>query len=167
MENASKALLIAGELLIGIIVLSIFTYLFQKTYNFAEEYQDKIGEQKIIVFNTQYSKYATSTGDEPTYIYAEDVVTLTEKVLNWNKITAIESQKIELYILDKNGGNIYSTQTAIPEFNRADFLDEYKLRGDPTQALIKEYKFSCKVELSNTSGRVNRIIIQIQGERDN
>lgn len=167
MENASKALLMAGELLIGIIVLSLLAYTFQRVYTFAEAYQEKTEQQKIIVFNAQYTKYATATGYEPTYIYAEDVVTLTEQVLNWNKRTDIESQKIELYILDKNGGNIYSTQTAIPEFNRADFLDEYKLRGDPTQALIKEYKFSCKVELSNTSGRVNRIIIQIQGERDN
>ena len=35
MENASKALLIAAEVLIGVIVLSIFAYVFQKVGTFA------------------------------------------------------------------------------------------------------------------------------------
>ena len=166
MENASKALLIAGEVLIGIIVLSIFAYVFDRAFNFTQDYQDRTERQKIVVFNTQYTKYATATGSEATYIYTEDVVTLTEKVFNWNRTTVIDSEKIELYILDRGGGIIYSTQTVIPEFNREDFLETYKLRGDPTQALSREYKFSCAVEINNTSGRVNRITIQIQGERD-
>ncbi len=166
MENASKALLMAGEVLIGIIILSIMAYTFDRIYTFAEDYQGRDQRQKILIFNTQYTKYATATGDEANYIYAEDVVTLTEQTLNWNRTTAIDSEKIELYILDRSGGIIYSTQTAIPEFNRENFLDTYKLRGNPTQASNKEYKFSCKVETDDKSGRVSRITIQIQGERD-
>ncbi len=167
MENASKALLMAGEIFIGVIVLSIFAYVFQRVYIFAEDYQYRNELQKIAAFNTQYTKYATNTGSEATYIYAEDVVTLTEKVLDWNEITAIDSEKIELYILDKNGGVIYSTQTVIPNFDKENFLDTYKLRGDPTQAVKREYKFSCLVEVNNVSGRVNKITTQIKGERDN
>lgn len=167
MENASKALLIAGEVLIGVIVLSILAYVFQKVFTFADNYQSKNEHQKIVAFNTQYTQYATNTGEGANYIYSEDVVTLTEKVLNWNKITANDNEKIELYILDKNGGKIYSTETVIPNFNREDFMVEYKLRGDPSKAMDKEYKFSCKVELSTSSGRVNRVITQIQGEKDN
>lgn len=166
MENASKALLIAGEVLIGIIILSIFVYVFDRMQAFSESYQDNSERQKIIVFNTQYTKYMTQTGSETTYIYAEDVVTLVEQVVNWNKMTAIDSEKIELDILDISGGIIYSTQTALPEFVRSEFLTQYKLTGDPSQQ-NKEYKFSCSVELNNTSGRVNRVVIQIRGVRDN
>lgn len=163
MENASKALLMAGEVLIGIIILSILAYTFQKMSAFAENYQDTKEHQKIVAFNTQYIKYQTGTEE---YIYSEDVVTLTEKVLNWNTITADDNEKIQLYILDKSGGKIYSSETLIPEFNRENFLDRYKLRGDPTNAMKKEYKFSCKIETNTNSGRVSGIIIQIQGERD-
>lgn len=167
MENASKALLMAGEILIGVIILSIFAYAFQKMFEFAENYQDNSERQKIVAFNTQYTKYQTGgTGTEATYIYSEDVVTLTEQVLNWNNETTIDSEKIELYILDQSGGNIFSTKTATQSFDRENFLDTYKLRGDPTQALSREYKFSCKVQMDDATGRVNRITIQIQGERE-
>ena len=123
MENASKALLIAGEVLIGVLILSIFAYAFQRIFIFADNYQSIKEHQKIVAFNTQYTKYATNTGDGATYIYSEDVVTLTEQVLNWNKITVNDNEKIELHILDKSGGKIYSTEKLIPEFNRENFLE--------------------------------------------
>lgn len=99
MENASKALLIAGEVLIGVIVLSIFAYTFQRVGSFVETYQERTEHRKTIEFNTQYTKYATGSGK---YIYAEDVVTLTEQVLNWNNTTVIDSEKIELNIIDES-----------------------------------------------------------------
>lgn len=164
MENASKALLIAGEVLIGIIVLSIFAYTFQKVYTLVESYQERSEHQKIIEFNTQFTKYATGAGK---YIYAEDIVTITEQVLNYNEITVIDNEKIELNILDERGAIIYSTQKQnIYKFDRTTFLDDYKLRGDPSHANQKEYKFSCQVEIASTTGRVNKVTIQIQGERD-
>lgn len=166
MENASKALLMAGEALIGVLLLTILAFTFQRIYTFAEDYQSKNNKQKMVVFNTQFTKYATNTGSEPTYIYTEDVVTLTERVLNWNKITADSNEKIVLYILDKDKGEMYSTENVITEFNREVFLDTYKLRGDPTKAEMKEYKFSCEIGVNQSSGRVNQVIIQIQGERD-
>lgn len=165
MENASKALLIAAEVLIGVIVLSIFAYVFQKVGSFAESYQNNAEQKKIVAFNTQYIKYVTGTGK---YIYSEDVVTLTEQVLNWNQTTVIDSEKIRLIILDERGGLLYSTQTQINyKFDRTTFLDDYKLRGDPSHANEKEYKFSCDVGINSSSGRVDEITIQIQGIRNN
>ena len=143
MENASKALLIAGEVLIALIVLSILTYVFDRVYALAEGYQSNVELQKIVAFNTEYTKYATKTD---SYIYAEDVVTLAEKVINWNNIAGSDSDKIGLEILDNP---IYSEDS----FNRKTFLSKYKLE--------EENKFSCQVSLSDKSGRVNQIIIQI------
>ncbi len=164
MENASKALLIAGETLIGLIILSIFAYAFQKAYEFAESFQERIVQQKIVTFNTQYNKYATGTQGA---IYSEDVVTLTEQVINWNQTTVIDSEKIRLNILDESGGAIYSTQTQVAsKFDRTTFLDDYKLRGEPSNAGEKEYKFSCGVEVNPSSGRVNEITIKIKGFKD-
>ncbi len=157
MENASKALLIAGEVLIGLIVLSIFAFAFQKAYEFAETIQDRSTQQKIVAFNTQYTKYATGTN---RYIYSEDVVTLIEQVINWNKTTAIDSEKIELFVKDETGNVLYST------YNRTEFLEQYKLRGDPSHAEEKEFRFSCNVEMNSSSGRVNKITIQRRGERE-
>lgn len=160
MENASKALLIAGEVFIGIIVLSIFAYMFQRIYNFAENHQNNAERQKIIVFNTQYTKYATG---ENNYIYSEDVVTITERVVNWNRDTAIDSEKINLEIY-KGAERVYPQLSGISNFDRKTFLVDYKLIGDPERD-NKEYKFSCQVGIDENSGRVNEIIIRTQGCR--
>lgn len=101
MENASRALLIAGEVLIGVIVLSIFAYAFQNVGAFAENYQERVEHQKTIEFNTKYTKYAT--GDDK-YLYSEDVVDLVEQVLDWNATTVNDSEKINL-ILKKEDRN--------------------------------------------------------------
>lgn len=164
-ENVSKALVMAGEMLIGLIILSIFAYTFQRIYTFAQNYQDTKERQRIIAFNTQFTKYQTRTGDDPTYIYAEDVVTLTEQVIDWNKQATDDSEIIQLNILDRAGGIIYSTQKASSEFERTNFLVTYKLKGDDTQG-NKEYKFSCSAEMDTSSGRVKRLTMQIQGVKD-
>lgn len=163
MENASKALLIAGEVLIGIIVLSIFAYTFQKVYTLVESYQERSEHQKIIEFNTQFTKYATGAGK---YIYTEDIVTITEQVLNYNQITVIDSEKIELNIVDENLKNLYSTKTqSTKPFDRTTFLEDYKLRGDPSHANEKEYRFKCMVKMDSTTSMVNEITIRrFEGE---
>ena len=94
------------------------------------------------------------------YIYSEDVVTLIEQVINWNDTTAIDSEKIELFVKDETGNELYST------YNRTEFLEQYKLRGDPSHAEEKEFRFSCNVEMNSSSGRVNKITIQRRGERE-
>lgn len=165
MENATKALLIAGELLIGVIILSIFAYTFRHIFEFTESYYERQERQKIIQFNSQYTKYITqeTNGVEDIYIYAEDVVTITEQAISWNKTTADDSEKITVTILDKSGRLIYST--AREEFKREDFLRTYKLTGDPSNN-NKEYKFSCTVNLNDTTGRVKEVVMRIQGVRE-
>ncbi len=105
MENASKALLIVGGMLIGVIILSIFSYVFETIFQFSQAYQDSVEQQRIIAFNAQYTKYVTETGE---YIYAEDVVTLVNQTLNWNQ-DAIDSEKISLNIVESGTGRtLYS-----------------------------------------------------------
>lgn len=66
----------------------------------------------------------------------------------------------------KVGGELYSTNMqTINQFNRATFLEEYKLRGDPSHANEKEYRFRCMVEIDGTTNRVTRITIRRSGER--
>lgn len=76
MENASKALLMAGGILIAILIIAVLirTYnnisIFQKTKLSEEE------EQQLIAFNEQYTKYLGQ------YVYGTEVITVINKALD-------------------------------------------------------------------------------------
>ena len=57
MENASKALIIAGGMLIAIMVASLFVYLFTTYGNYAENMYDRINQRQITEANNEYTKY--------------------------------------------------------------------------------------------------------------
>lgn len=158
MENASKALLMAGEVLIGIIIISILVWMFGKVQNVAEAYDETIAQREIVAFNNEYMKYITNNTEEnATYIYAEDVVTIVNHARDWNAITPNSDELIQVII---NTGTDTITATATAEnfnFNGVEFIEKYKLRDNPTDP---QYKFSCEVTLSETTGKVKTVMIE-------
>lgn len=97
MENASKALIMAGSVLIAMIVISILVMFFgnlqslQKTELTAEEVEKKAE------FNKQYDSYARD-------VYGSDILSLANKIDDYNKRIAENDDytKIELYVKIEN-----------------------------------------------------------------
>ena len=56
MENASKALIIAGEVLIAIMVIAIATYMFMVGRGPAEQYGDMLDHREIARFNVTFER---------------------------------------------------------------------------------------------------------------
>lgn len=61
MENASNALLIAGGVLVGILVLSLAVYLFADFGSTSARINEKKAEQQIVEFNARFTSYEKST----------------------------------------------------------------------------------------------------------
>jgi len=61
MENASKALMIAGEVLIGVILLTVLVYAFRTGGQFAETTDDSIEDISISKFNLRFTVYSGRT----------------------------------------------------------------------------------------------------------
>lgn len=57
MENATKALLIAGGVLIAIIIMSVMIITFQKTGNVSKTYDKTIDQEEISKFNENFTRY--------------------------------------------------------------------------------------------------------------
>ena len=57
MENASKALLIAGSVLIAILLLTLFSYLFTKMSEDSSRIVDAIEQNNKLEFNQQFLTY--------------------------------------------------------------------------------------------------------------
>jgi len=79
MENASKALIIAGGMLIAIMVASLFVYLFTTYGRYAENMYDRINQRQLTEANNEYTKYE---GASDNTIY--DVVTVANKAKDHN-----------------------------------------------------------------------------------
>ena len=80
MENASKALIIAGEMLLGIMVLSLLVYFFSRAANFSHTYQSIKDDEEIAQFNSNFEKYM-KTG---VSYNIRDIVTVINFARNYN-----------------------------------------------------------------------------------
>ena len=71
MENASKALLMAGGVLIAILVLTVFVALKASFDNTAQSYVDRLDLQELQKYNSNFETY-----EDRQDITAQEIVTL-------------------------------------------------------------------------------------------
>lgn len=91
MENASKALLIAGGILLTIIILSLIIYVATSTSRMVQAQEEKKATEEIATFNKQYEAYNKKR------MYGTDVITVIKKAIEYNSRDG-EQIKIELTI---------------------------------------------------------------------
>ncbi len=88
MENATKALIIAGAVLIGIILLSIGVALWRNFSNFSAENAQSTRTRQLEEFNVKFKKYEFNSqaikDDEKNYITAQDVRTIANLAKDYN-----------------------------------------------------------------------------------
>jgi len=101
MENASKALLMAGGVLIAIITIALLVRSFNTISIFQKAKLSEEEQAQLVAFNEQYTKYLNQ------YVYGTEVITVINQSLN-NK-----SHKIST-IIKFNGGYSYTRK----EWNR-------------------------------------------------
>lgn len=83
MENASKALLIAGGVLIAIITIGLLVTSFSTISEFQMSQLSEQEQEQLIAFNEQYTKYLNQ------YIYGTEIITIINRTLD-NKTYPIE-----------------------------------------------------------------------------
>jgi hypothetical protein len=138
MENAAKALLIAGGTFIAIITISIVVILFTSVMKITETYNTRIDTNEIAEFNSEITKYVTSNNSD-SFINADDVVSIWNKINDWNSST--ESEKI--------------TITGIIDFNNFD-KNEFIINS----SINNDYKYKCNIkEYYSETGRIKKIEI--------
>ena len=86
MENASKALLIAGGMLIALLVIGALLLMFNQIgdYEKAQTTSDKVSQ--IVDFNKEFEKY---TYDNNIKVY--DLISLINKAVDYNKKDAVNN----------------------------------------------------------------------------
>lgn len=106
MENASKALLMAASILIGLIVLSLGIYLVNTFKSFSQDYNDSLEIQRMEQFNARFTAFSTRNN-----ISIHEIMTLTNYADEFNSTNNIEptnNQYIKVNIKFNEKGKIFN-----------------------------------------------------------
>ena len=116
MENASKALIMAAEILIGIMIISIGVYLFNVIGKYSADTTAKMEEAQIDQFNQQFLKfYGTSStlekNPEPIKCTIHDIVGLANLAKKTNEYNGFYNKQVP-------SDNLYYIQIALGTKNQ-------------------------------------------------
>ncbi len=165
MENASRALVMAAGLLIGLLILSLAVYLFANFGSASAETHRQNAEIQINQFNVQFTAYQSRTD-----ITIYDIITVANLARNTNEEYDLTSQTSSNYYVNvnarTNSGYVYGLQTFSSE--DLDNLVKNDLNSmvdttDPDTGVT--YKtlptYSCDVTINNNTQRVSNVTFTI------
>lgn len=95
-QNATKALLMAAGVLIGIIMLSLGVYLVTSMRNFSKNYNDSLEAQQLEQFNSKFTVFQNREN-----ISIHEIISLVNIAEEFNKTNNIEAnnrQHINIYV---------------------------------------------------------------------
>lgn len=164
MDNAAKALLMAAEILIAILILTLAVYAFVYYSDVAVTYEKSRQEQEIQKFNTQFTKYL---GTEEVTI--QDIVTLVHIAQDYNKevdngVKAANGKddKVEIFIENNlkiyyGVGVAYKYNVKLTEKDDKDLIEYIELNTATDDTIPKIKKYKCSDIKYNEEGRVKFI----------
>lgn len=156
MENASKALLMAAGVLIGVLIISLAVYLFIDFGTTSAEVNQQNVNQQLVQFNSKFTSYE---GREDLSIY--DVITVGGYAQENNKYYGdddkdkfyVDNYKIEVILKSRTGTTLsqYVNKYTSEDYNK---LIHDEQVNNPNG--LPSYK--CEIKTYHENGRVKTII---------
>lgn len=146
MENASKALIMAGAILIAIMIISLAVYLFTDFGTTSAEINKENAERQLTQFNTQFTTYL-----------GRNNITVYEliSVVNLAKENNSEYASVNNYANAENGYqiNVYLDNTTLLSTKTQTDLDTYIQNTG-----LGETLYTCtSVTYDNQNGRIREV----------
>lgn len=147
MENASKALTMAGGILIGVLIISLAVYLFIDFGSTSAQINDQNLQKQLVEFNSKFTSYEDYKDDSNNWkITIYDIITLAGYANENNKYYEATSNTDEVYI------DVIIGNESILDKTENDLIKQYV--NDDT-GLITKFKW---VETKyNENGRIKSI----------
>ena len=145
MENASKALIMAATVLVGVMIISIGVALYNTFSDFSKDVTQKVEDNKIAEWNNNYLKYygkitVEKNGKEevkPIPVTAHDIVTVANHAKQNNVNYELENQQR----YDENTFYVQVQVEKIPNFEKLDELRKNKFLQDNSITEANEVKY--------------------------
>ena len=117
MENATKALIMAGTVLISILLISFLVLFLRKGASASAEYHNTMSDAELAKFNSQFEVY--DGRENNTYF---DVITVANMVYDINKKNENDIQNQIYFELKIDNSNIYTIPKDCSNLERDTFL---------------------------------------------
>lgn len=154
MENASKALLMAAGVLIGILILSLAVYLFVTFGGRSAELHQQIEVDRLNQFNSQFTSYE---GKDDVTIY--DVITVANLAKSNNEYYELESQTNDNYYITVQVKNDNGQKFNLEKYTQAQLQDTLikteQLKADGTLPT-----YECNVTINPITEMVNKVTFE-------
>jgi hypothetical protein len=149
MENASQALIIAAGILIGILILTLGSYLYIIFGDYVSNSQAEIAKNSLAQFNNQFLKYNNRTD-----LTIQDVVTvkniaLKDNYKNSEYNTTIRAGDNNVFVDVYKNGRLILDKT-----DEELLVDDFENDKGPQ-------KYTCIVEINSLTARVNKVIFTL------
>ena len=146
MENASKALIIAGGMLIGVIIATIFAYELMHMFRNEQVYNEEQAKIKIAQFNLEFERFR-----KRSEITAQDIITIVGYVQEWNDVATID-EKIEI---KTNAGTLTRLRSYI---NKVNINKDDAKKRDSEFLTDNSEKYIIELEYrTETNGRIKTV----------
>lgn len=160
MENAAKALMMAGGVLLAMLIIIAGIYVWQQNANFSYELEQQEETERIISFNKQYESYHRQA------LRGIDVLTVINKIRD-NNIKYSEEDELQMtweVILKedfpKGSEVILNKATHHKESNSGNLITQI-LNNKALLTNFKSLSFKCSsLEYSNKTKKVNKMVFE-------
>ncbi len=119
MENASKALIIAGAILLSILIIAVGMFIFTSSQNSINEGAAQISSQEKTAFNQQFNAYE---GDQP----GSNIKALLQNMISNAKVNEDENDKLPDVKYDPDHSGLIEIVSSIDDTNVAGFTQARK-----------------------------------------
>ena len=175
MENASKALIMAAGILVGVMILTIAVTLFKTFSDFGNETYEKVEAERLAQWNNTYLKYQGlstkkvngHTVTVPLYpATAHDIITLANHARENNKkyelpmpYSSKKADETTFYVqVCIENDSRYRNMENLSQEKKEEFLRDNSITEDNGNK-VKYYKCTSRIDemISNTTKRVTYI----------
>ena len=134
MDNASKALIIAGEILIGMLIIGIISYILLTMGKTAQSYDEHISQVEIDRINSYFAKFQSRTD-----ITANEIVSAVNYAKEQNEKQPVQIKVIAPGFVDA----VKATSSQLMDF--------IKTNTESTSGV----KYSCSVHYDSNTGLID------------
>ena len=166
MENASKALLIAGGILLAILILSALVFMFSSVRNFSESQEEKTLAEQTAKFNAEYDVYNKSV------MYGTDVISVINKAIDYNLRNSESTINIVLDLSAYEFTSLPENRTIInKKYNVNEKQDSKELQNffNSNSNDLSEFKFKifkCTGVIYDETGRISTMTFEYRKDKN-
>ena len=154
MENASKALIMAAGVLIGIMILSLAVYLFATFGATSAEMHGQIEQDRINQFNAQFTSYE---GKQDITIY--DIITVVNLAKDNNESYSLTSSTDSNYYITVNAtlqrgtkNNLETKGTGeLQDLIKAETQNLVEYTDEDGQRNLRLFTYNCSVTINDNT----------------